>query len=559
MAAACALVLSAVTTAYHAAPAHRALPRLAAQMRTSPPFLSSAAADGSLVDTRALDREFFTIAAPAFIQFAAEPLARLVDAAYLGRLGATALGGAGAAIAAQYAVTKLCNDPLLRSTISLVALGDGSSREPSDAGDETTSGDDRSASEVAAAIAQTDAVAAALLLALVVGVVQSVLYGIGTGPMLTGMRVGPASPMRPEASAYLRVCALGAPAATLWLVLNGIFRGLGDTRTPLLWALAFTSLNALLDPLFIFVCGFGAAGAAAGTALAQTAACVPLLLALQRKLGLPSVAALLWPSGGLATLRASLRRYVAAGSLIFVRTLGKISAYTVVGREAASLGAVSSAAHILCFQLGVVTTQVCESVAIATQTLLAREAGAADAAANAAAAAAVDADADALADAVAAAAAPRRAAARHILRRSITIGAAVSALLSLVTYLNRRSVVAGLTTDPSVQAAMVAVLPMVLVCQVLKGLAYPINGALMGGLDWAASAASMWASQLSCLACVALWGRGGARALSLPNLWATFVVLFVMQCLTGVVRIASGTGPWRVLYAEKSARGDGAA
>ena len=48
--------------------------------------------------------------------------------------------------------------------------------------------------------------------------------------MLSGMRVGPTSPMRPEACAYLRVCALGAPAATLWLVLNGIFRGLGDTR-----------------------------------------------------------------------------------------------------------------------------------------------------------------------------------------------------------------------------------------------------------------------------------------------------------------------------------------
>ena len=52
----------------------------------------------------------------------------------------------------------------------------------------------------------------------------------GTGTILSGMRVGPMSPMRPEACAYLRVCALGAPAATLWLVLNGIFRGLGDTR-----------------------------------------------------------------------------------------------------------------------------------------------------------------------------------------------------------------------------------------------------------------------------------------------------------------------------------------
>ena len=82
------------------------------------------------------------------------------------------------------------------------------------------------------------------------------------------------------------MCALGAPAATLWLVLNGIFRGLGDTRTPLLWALVFTALNAVLDPFFIFVCGCGAAGAASGTALAQTIACVPLLFALRDKIGL---------------------------------------------------------------------------------------------------------------------------------------------------------------------------------------------------------------------------------------------------------------------------------
>ena len=40
-----------------------------------------------------LDKEFVGISAPAFVQFAAEPLASLVDTMYLGRLGATALGG----------------------------------------------------------------------------------------------------------------------------------------------------------------------------------------------------------------------------------------------------------------------------------------------------------------------------------------------------------------------------------------------------------------------------------------------------------------------------------
>lgn len=62
-----------------------------------------------------LTRQFLEIGAPAFIQLAAEPLAALVDTAYLGRLGPDVLGGAGVAISAQYSVSKLYNDPLLRT------------------------------------------------------------------------------------------------------------------------------------------------------------------------------------------------------------------------------------------------------------------------------------------------------------------------------------------------------------------------------------------------------------------------------------------------------------
>ena len=137
------------------APPLTALPRVHPRPARASPLLALSSAEPSF-DKPKLDREFITIAAPAFIQFAAEPLARLVDAYYMGRLGAVALGGAGAAIAAQYAVAKLCNDPLLRSTISLVAAGDGAQ-----AGDGT-----------AEATVRAEPVATALLLALFVGLVQ---------------------------------------------------------------------------------------------------------------------------------------------------------------------------------------------------------------------------------------------------------------------------------------------------------------------------------------------------------------------------------------------------
>jgi hypothetical protein len=48
-----------------------------------------------------LTKEFFTIAVPAFFQLCAEPLASLVDTAYLGRLGPEVLGGAGVAISGK--------------------------------------------------------------------------------------------------------------------------------------------------------------------------------------------------------------------------------------------------------------------------------------------------------------------------------------------------------------------------------------------------------------------------------------------------------------------------
>ena len=485
--------------------------RLSPSIRSRPPLLSA-------VDQKKkeLDADFLKIACPAFVQFAAEPLARLIDTAYLGRLGANALGGAGAAIAAQYSVSKLYNDPLLRTTISIVAAQEGA--EPEE---------------------RANAVSTALLLALVVGVIQGTAFFLLAGPVLRAMSVGPMSPMRSSALGYLRVCSLGAPSVTLWLAANGVFRGLGDTATPLLWALAFTCMNALLDPLFIFRFHMGAAGAAAGTAVAQTLALIPLLLALQRKqraawpeggsIGLRSIplVGLFAPTGGIKALMSSVLGYVQAGSFVLLRSMAKISAYSVCAREAARLGAVASAAHNLCFQLGVATTQLCESIAIATQTLLARELS--------------------IRPAEEEEESRVRGAARHVVSRGLLLGAIVSTSVSTVTLVNRRQVVAGLTIIPEVRAAAYAVMPLVLTCQVLKGLAYPVSGALMGALDWRASAGAMVLAQASTLLLVAVWSGGGKRVLALNELWAALAILFAVQIMGGLARIASGTGPWKRL------------
>lgn len=293
---------------------------------------------------RNLLREFLTIGGPALIQLAAEPLASLVDTAYLGRLGPDVLGGAGVAVSAQYAVSKLYNDPLLRTSISLVAAQDGQSRETDTANDKknaTTPSSDTPKSKVSVAVSS------ALLLAAAVGVIQMVVYAIFCKGITMSMGLTPNSSMWHSAVSYLQIRALGTPAATMWLVTNGIFRGLGDTRTPLIYSLLFTILNIILDPLFIFVFGWGASGAAAGTALAQYTALIPLLWALHRTVPIDIV-------GQWSSLRSSLRQYLTAGGLVLVRTFGKVLAYAVCARKAALLGSVAAAAYNLTFQLGYV-------------------------------------------------------------------------------------------------------------------------------------------------------------------------------------------------------------
>lgn len=67
------------------------------------------------------------------------------------------------------------------------------------------------------------------------------------------------------------VCAsqvwLSSHLHLFWL--QGIFRGLGDTKTPFIATATANGLNILLDPIFIFVLGWGAPGAGAATVLSQ--------------------------------------------------------------------------------------------------------------------------------------------------------------------------------------------------------------------------------------------------------------------------------------------------
>ncbi len=73
----------------------------------------------------------------------------------------------------------------------------------------------------------------------------------------------------PDTLLYLRIMYLGVPIVMAYNLLASILRSLGDGRTPLHAMVVAAVTNIALDLLFVLVFGFGIAGAAVATLIAQ--------------------------------------------------------------------------------------------------------------------------------------------------------------------------------------------------------------------------------------------------------------------------------------------------
>lgn len=421
------------------------------------------------------------VALPAFVSLAADPVTAIVDAIYVARLGAIEQAAMGIAISAQFSVAKLYNDPLLKTSTSLVAGKEGNDLEL--------------------------AVASALTTAAAIGLIQSFVFLILGRSILRIMGVSSQSEILKPAVNYLKWRSLGIPAGTILLVANGIFRGRGDTQTPLYCTLFGSVLNILLDPVLIFACSMGCGGAGAATTIAQWSSLVPMLFALNRKVPIKIF------NRDRAFFLNALRAYFEAGGLLFLRTAAKIGAYSVTSAAAARLGTAIMAAYSLTFNLGSGTSQLCEAIAIASQALIARYFPFNDE--------------------------PERLdATRHIVRRSLALGLLISTGLAALTYVYQDRILNALTRSPEVHAAAAAVMPVVLVSQLFKGLSYSTEGILLGGLDW------QWSSLAAGLSAGLCVGVTALLPATLWSIWTGLSVLMVTQVAIAVYRFTSGEGPW---------------
>lgn len=83
---------------------------------------------------------------------------------------------------------------------------------------------------------------------------------------------------------YIMICGAGTVFVVGFNVLNGIFCGLGDAKTPLYFVMIACAVNIVADYVFIAHVGLGAEGAAVATIAAQAVSVVFALALIKRRL-----------------------------------------------------------------------------------------------------------------------------------------------------------------------------------------------------------------------------------------------------------------------------------
>ncbi|MFJ6797497.1 MATE family efflux transporter [Streptomyces sp. NPDC091268] len=367
------------------------------------------------------DREILALAVPAFGALVAEPLFVLADSAIVGHLGTPQLAGLG--IAAALLTTAVSVFVFLAyATTAAVARRVG-------------------AGDLPAAIRQgMDGIWLALLLgAAVIAVV------LPAAPWLISL-FGASDTVAPYAVTYLRISALGIPAMLVVLAATGVIRGLQDTRTPLYVAVGGFALNAGLNAALVYGAGFGIAGSAWGTVIAQCAMAAAYLVVVVR--GARRHGASLRPDA------AGIRACAQAGVPLLVRTLSLRAVLMIATAVAARLGDADIAAHQILLSLWSLLAFALDAIAIAGQAIIGRYLGAGD-----------------------------TEGAKAVCRRMVQWGVVSGVVLGLVVIAARPLFIPLFTSDPAVEDAILPALLVVAVSQPVSGIVFVLDGVLMGAGD----------------------------------------------------------------------------
>jgi putative MATE family efflux protein len=332
----------------------------------------------------------------------------------------------------------------------------------------------------------------------------SIGFGIGVAGLVAVLAEPLVSLMGGEgetaeyAVTYLRIAAIGLPAAFLALGGQGYLRGISDLRTPLIVLVAGNVVNVVLEVLFVYGFDLGIAGSAWGTAIAQllmgTMFVVVILRGLTNRETRPEV--------------ALARRVLSLGKWIFIRTTALMSSFVLAGAVATRFGDASIGAHQVAFQLWVFLALVLDSIAIAGQIIVGRELGSGDS---------------------------NRAYAAS--ERMIWLSVALGGVFALVMLALGGVLPHAFTGDDSVLEETALLWPLFALMQPLNGAVFALDGILIGAGDGPFLAGSMVAAFLVCAAVLAaaLVGDWGIR-----GVWGALVVLILVRLTLMTARFRRG-------------------
>lgn len=181
-----------------------------------------------------------------------------------------------------------------------------------------------------------DIIGSAICLFGILGVLISIIVPLCSS-FLASLMQAPAQAFA-QTVKYVSICAGGALFIVAYNLLGSIFRGMGDSRTPLLSVLIACIINIVGDLLFVAVFHMAAAGAALATVLAQGVSVVVCLLVI-RKRGLPFP----FEKKNIAFHKPLLLRTLQLGTPIALQDLLVSISFLVILAIVNSLGVVASA------------------------------------------------------------------------------------------------------------------------------------------------------------------------------------------------------------------------
>ncbi|MFK4836829.1 MATE family efflux transporter [Microbacterium sp. ZW T2_14] len=371
--------------------------------------------------TDTLNRDILRLAVPALGSLIAEPLFLIVDSALVGHLGVEPLAGLGIASAVLQTIVGLMVF-LAYSTTPAVARRFGAG-DPSRAVSVGIDG---------------------MWLALGIGAVLALVGYLAT-PFLVGL-FGATPEVAQQAEIYLGISMWGLPAMLVVFAATGLLRGMQDTVTPLWIAGLGFGANALLNWAFIYGFGWGIAGSAVGTVVAQwgmVAAYAFVVGRLARR-----------HAASIRPHREGVRGSARSGGWLFVRTLSLRAALLATVVVATGLGTVELAGWQVAFTIFSTAAFALDALAIAAQALIGKGLGAED-----------------------------QGLVRRVLGRTVAwggwfgviTGALIAALSGVIGLL--------FTGDPGIAALVQPALIVLAIAQPVCGIVFVLDGVLIGAGD----------------------------------------------------------------------------